>query len=443
MSELHSAARAGSIKRIIRVLSRGLVGIDERCSNGCTPLLLAALLSDSRVVRTLLDRGADATIPDHNGTTALHISVKRGQLTTTKLLLTAGAALGAAITHSGHTPLRVAAEEGCVGIVVVLIDAGADLNSRALDGTSALYSAARSGHLDVVKVLIRAGANPLPTYTSPSGHTLNALDVAVGGRHLKVAHELIQLFGIEGCGGVTGGLNALTMAAESQQLEMMVLLTRAGVVDTGLALISAANRGCESGVKYLLLEWKANGQGAGYLDTRHRNGATPLFASIMACVLPCSPRTTRLLVDAGADTTTPFKVSDNDGGVISNDTPLALVTGMLCDNGNKATEEQLNSLEGTRRVLMRVDAIRAVSWLWPRDAPSADQAAATEGTCKPNVTSGPLTSMMPILRQRARRPRVLLGALFRWAVMHCCTYLVFTIWQVGQYRRYTSPVLDA
>ena len=233
-----------------------------------------------------------------------------------------------------------------------------------------------------------------------------------------MAHELIQLFGIEGCGGATGGLNALLMAAESQQLEMMVLLTRAGVVDTGLALLGAAAGGRESSVKYLLLEWKANGQGAGYPDTLSRLGATPLFASILACRLSCSPRTTRLLVDAGADTT--IKVTEDEGDVLSNRTPLAFVTGLLRDatiGENKATDEQLNSMEGIRRVLMRVDAIRAVSWLWPRDAASADQAAAAEGTCKPKVTSGPLTSMMPILGQRARRPRVLLGALFRWAVM--------------------------
>lgn len=426
---LHLAVVDGSIEPV-DVLSRGGIRIDERGFNGYTPLVLAALHSDSRVVRTLLDRGADVTIAADTGGTALHMSAKRGHLAATKLLLKAGADLEAATSIEGLTPLCVAAGEGHLGVVVVLIDAGADVNSRALNGTSVLYSAACNGHLDVVKVLLRAGANPLPSYTNPSGHTLNALDVAVMGRHLEVAQELIQLFGIEGCGGVTGGLNALTMAAESQQLEMMVLLTRAGVVDTGLALMGAATCGHESSVNYLLLEWKANGQGAGYPDTRNRNGISPLFASILACRLSCSPRTTRLLVDAGADTTTPIKVSDNEGDVLSNRTPLAFVTGLLRGKtieGKKATEEQLNSMEGTRRVLMRVDAVRAVSWLWPRDAASADQAAAAEGTCKPKVTSGPLTSMMPILRRRARRPRVLLAALFRWAVMHCCTYLGFLV----------------
>ena len=171
MNELRSAVLAGSIKRIIRVLSRGLIGIDEVNSTGSTPLIAAALFRDSLVVRTLLDRGADVTIADHTGATALHMSANRGHLAVTELLLMAGADTEVAVYVEGFTPLRMAAQEGHLGVVVVLIDAGADLNSRAFNGTSVLYSAACNGHLDVVKVLLRAGANPLPSYTNPSGHT--------------------------------------------------------------------------------------------------------------------------------------------------------------------------------------------------------------------------------------------------------------------------------
>lgn len=32
--------------------------------------------------------------------------------------------------------------------------------------------------------------------------------------------------------------------------------------------------------------------------------------------------------------------------------------------GKDATEEQLNKLEGIRRLLLRAEAVRAVSWLW-------------------------------------------------------------------------------
>ena len=65
---------------------------------------------------------------------------------------------------------------------------------------------------------------------------------------------------------------------------------------------------------------------------------------------------------------------------------------------------------------MRVEAVHGVAWLWANDAPSATLAAA-EGTGRATErASVSLTSVLPILRKRAGRPRVLLAALFRWMV---------------------------
>ena len=80
--------------------------------------------------------------------------------------------------------------------------------------------------------------------------------------------------------------------------------------------------------------------------------------------------------------------------------------------GKDATEHQRRRLEGIRRLLMRVGAIHAVSFLWPVDIPS--MMGATEVANRKVAASTPLRMMLPILRRRARRPRVLLAALFRW-----------------------------
>lgn len=105
------------------------------------------------------------------------------------------------------------------------------------------------GHVDAIKgALLRANADPLLAYLSPPGVPLLPLDVVTAKNgHVEVARELIQEHGIEGCGGATGGLNALCQAATEQHVEVM-----AGVVDTGAALIAAAHHGRKASVKFLL-----------------------------------------------------------------------------------------------------------------------------------------------------------------------------------------------
>lgn len=48
------------------------------------------------------------------------------------------------------------------------------------------------------------------------------------------------------------GVNALAQAAQEQQIDVMTILTDAGVVDTGLALTTAARWGGVASVKFLL-----------------------------------------------------------------------------------------------------------------------------------------------------------------------------------------------
>lgn len=48
--------------------------------------------------------------------------------------------------------------------------------------------------------------------------------------------------GIEGCGGPSGGVFALLLAAKGRRVGIMAVLTEAGAVDTGEALNTAAGR---------------------------------------------------------------------------------------------------------------------------------------------------------------------------------------------------------
>lgn len=467
MYELHRAASDGSVERTVAALSTGVVDIDDVSSTRGTPLMIAAHAGYSRVVRILLKEGANVAVQNNeganalhysaaeghlavtkllvnnganvattmnNGATALHYSAREGHLAVTQLLVKAGADLEAKASTEqprtpprddsraappvvGAAPLHLAAELGRSEVVRVLIEAGVNPNSRRSDGATPLFCAACDGHVDAVTVLLRAKANPLLTYTDPSGGTWIPLDGAAQSGHVKVARELIQQLGIEERGGASGGVCALRCAAQNQDVKFMDVLASGGVVDCGRALWAAA-AGHESSVRFLLQqpEQRAGGEGAGYLETCDPSGGTPMLRSIWTYC----PRVTRMLVDAGADTTTAVRLKDAEGRVVFNDTPLAYAERLYDAVGREgATESQLHDMEAIRRLLLRVEAVHAVSWLWASEATTYAAAEATGRAVKAPPT--PLIVMLPILKRRAGRPRRLLTALFRWVV--CGIYL--------------------
>ena len=423
-SDLHQAAFDGSTSRLVALLSDGPFDIDEGSPSGRTPLMMASCMGHPHVVRILLNKGADVSIVPDDGHTALHNSAQEGHVAVSKMLVNAGADLEA-VTVSGGTPLHLCAEKGNSEVMSVLIEAGANLDSRGFDGGTPLFMAAQNGHLDALKVLLRAKADPLLTKTDPRlGEAVSPFEMAAQYGHSEVVRELVRQVGIERCGGASRGENALRVAALFQQLDTMAVLADAGVVDTGMVLLSVTAAGCELSVKLLLqLKGGKNGGRAAYANLRDTSGGTPLLIALGLSGISCPspfPRIVRLLVDAGANTASVARVTNSDGKVKFLGTPLAIVSRILGEKkiaGKDATEEHLHRLERARRLLLRVEAVHAVSLLWPVGIPSVI-ATATEGTARTVVTLTPLRMMLPILRRRARKPRVLLAALFRCGWCH-------------------------
>jgi ankyrin repeat protein len=67
---LHYAATGGHTE-IVQLLLDHYAYIDAESPNGSTPLMMAAMYSDGNTVRILLERGADASIKNQLGLTAL------------------------------------------------------------------------------------------------------------------------------------------------------------------------------------------------------------------------------------------------------------------------------------------------------------------------------------------------------------------------------------
>lgn len=418
VNDLHRAARAGSVQVIIALLAHGSINIDLGDPKGWTPLMLAAFNNFPSCVGVLLSNGANVQIPLDSQFTALHFSIQEGNLAVVNLLMGAGADLGA--TVDGYSPLHLAVGgTGHPRVATALIHAGAEINHREPEGATPLYAAAWDGNVECVRALLRANADPLLSRAQPMGRRCTPLDAAAQNGHADVARELIPRLGKEVIGGgASAGVTALRLAAQYGHVNVMTVMTDAGVVDTGNALCGAAGFGNVATVSYLLRKEQESEEPRErlYANSRDDRNCLPLLQCITNC-RPCSPKIARLLIDAGADTTTAFRVDGDSGSKVSR-TLLSVVVDKLVGkkvNGKDASEEQLHALEAIRRLLLQVEAARAVSWVWPDRVPaSAEGAGGPRRADMASTIECPLTGTMPTMRLTATRQRVLWAALSRW-----------------------------
>lgn len=167
LTALHCSALCGSME-IAEVLVEGGAdvnhpSVDEKC---WTPLCLAVRNGHADIVKLLVNNGADVNNKMAEGMTALHMVALEGDsksnsLNMAKLLLENGSAVDMT-SGSGFTPLIVAASRGHVEMVRLLINAGADVNCTVggkKGGYSALSAAAIRGHLETMQLLMDNGAS--------------------------------------------------------------------------------------------------------------------------------------------------------------------------------------------------------------------------------------------------------------------------------------------
>ncbi|CAM9291236.1 unnamed protein product [Ectocarpus sp. 8 AP-2014] len=381
--------------------------------------MLAALVGHSHIVKILLKKGANVPMVDKRGVAALHAGAQEGHVTAVELLAKAGADPDA-MTSKGATPLHMAAERGHSEVVRALIEAGANPDSRMTNGGTPLYIAAQGGHLGVMRELLRGKADPLLNQVQAHGSASVALDIAAQSGHSDVVRELNHKRGIQGCDAYNAGKQALRVAASGQHLDVMAILTAAGVVDDGMALLEAARSGCDASIKHLLRQRHKESKGSvdfAYVNTRGPDGHTPLFCGVRWCS-PHAPRIVRLLIDAGADATSPIRLTNSKGQLAFMGTPLVFTTSRIrCKVvafGTPATEEHLHRLEAIRRLLLRVKAVHAVSWLWPTDAFFIGDAAESG----PQPPLPPLRLVLPILKRQTVRRGGLAATLVRFSASH-------------------------
>jgi ankyrin repeat protein len=131
--------------------------------------------------------GADARVPDPDGTTPLHWAVRHDDLATAAALIKAGADVKAANRY-GVTAMNLAAMNGSAAMIRKLLDAGVDPNTSTPSGETALMTAARVGKLDALTLLLDRGAK---VNAKDDVHGQTALMWAVLENHADVVELLL------------------------------------------------------------------------------------------------------------------------------------------------------------------------------------------------------------------------------------------------------------
>jgi outer membrane protein assembly factor BamB/ankyrin repeat protein len=148
-------------------------------------LWTASRTGDAKAVEALLAKGVDVNAKTHYGATALWFAAYKGHLEVVKVLLKNKADLNASDTIWGSSPLSLALGEGRVEIVKVLLEAGAagadaalldsvsqgnvaivravlDKSKVSVDSLMAALVIAPVNKPEIVPLLKKAGAKPLP-----------------------------------------------------------------------------------------------------------------------------------------------------------------------------------------------------------------------------------------------------------------------------------------
>ena len=148
------------VEDVLVAIEVGEVDVNVASNNGSTLLHAAARFGQIDVLNALLRRAeVNVNARSAGGETPLRRAAYHNQVEAAQLLLDADAAPSLA-DDRGTSPLRQAAGLGHLEVVRILITAGANVDAvRRDDGFTPLHGASWNGHAEVVRSLVRAGAN--------------------------------------------------------------------------------------------------------------------------------------------------------------------------------------------------------------------------------------------------------------------------------------------
>jgi ankyrin repeat protein len=262
---------------VVKLLVAAGATVDPQASDELGPLASAAMGGHLEVVKYLVEEaGADESRAGRGGWTPLMWAIDKCQTDVVAYLLARpGIDINAKADARGRE-IDLASWKGHLDLVKLLVAAGATVDPQASDEPGPLAAAALGGHLEVVKYLVEeAGADE--SRAGRGGWT--PLMWAVDKRQTDVVEYLLGRPGVNINAKTDKGERAIDFACAAGHLEVVKLLVAAGATidpqasDESGGLIAAALGGHLEVVKYLVEEAGADECRAGW------GGKTPLMCA--------------------------------------------------------------------------------------------------------------------------------------------------------------------
>ncbi|XP_016112585.1 NF-kappa-B inhibitor delta-like [Sinocyclocheilus grahami] len=202
---------------------RELGKLDSKEHKGKTALLVAVTASQPDIVQDLLSLGADISICDVNGQTALHLAATYGFPRVMQVILFAGLRVDLeARNFEGLTPLHCAVISHCATMKAInassssstwladgslqtqaedklmclrlLINAGASVLSQEIKSNkTVLHLAVKEGNIQLVRFLLSLQLSNMQAFINMKAHGHTALHMAAGLHGSPFQEELIRL----------------------------------------------------------------------------------------------------------------------------------------------------------------------------------------------------------------------------------------------------------
>ena len=177
LRSFHEAIEEGRVDEVARMLLEHEIpvnGGDGGEAPFVAPLHMACYWGHVDIAQLLIEQGADIDQTTGEGSTPLSIAVGHGNVDVAHLLIERGADVIQA-TDDGRSPLfqaceRLQHDDEMAVVARLLIERGADVSQARDDGGSPLLMACWHSNVNIVRLLLRGGADIHRAVTSAPNH---------------------------------------------------------------------------------------------------------------------------------------------------------------------------------------------------------------------------------------------------------------------------------